>query len=921
LTLSPGTKLGPYEILAPIGAGGMGEVYRARDTRLGREVAVKVLPQAFARNADRMARFEREARLLAALNHPNIATIHGLEESSGVVALVMELVEGPTLADRIAGGPIPLDEALPIVSQVAAALESAHEKGIIHRDLKPANIKVKPDGGVKVLDFGLAKALEESPAGLDPDKSPTISMAASMAGVVLGTAAYMSPEQARGKLLDKRTDIWAFGCVLFECLTGRRAFPGETATDTIAAVLEREPDWSALPEKTPTGVRRALRRCLQKDLQRRLRDIADARMEIEDALALLSSSVGAGAVSAAAGQATARPRAAAWRRSLPITVAVLVLALASALIWSLLRAPTTESAPAPVTRFKIILPPNQQVEASALALSPDGRELVFGIVEDKGDTGPVDDTINLFLHRFETGETKIIPGTELAYLPFFSPDGRWIGFIDAGISALKKVPRIGGTPQIVHSLAEPVVGEAIWTDDDAIICATVSTLFRIPADGGTPETLLKLEDLLLPKGEMFFNSIKSLPGTSALLLGVEGSGPEQSNVSVLAGGKRKPLVTGGSFPIYLSTGHLLYLIAGQPGFYDAFVAPFDLKRLELTGKSVPVLQGIRTARNRKFSLAVSRDGILAYASGPTGGTTFEMTWLDRAGRSELVGEKQGEMERLLSPRISPDGRRLLFSRGRSNADMNLFVYDLAAGHFRILAGPEAFWSIWTPNGNRVVYTRMNPERTAVNLYWKSADGSGPEERLTKSDRFQQPLFVTKDGWLVYHEGVDPEMGVDLWMLSLEGDDMPKPLLRTRANERLASLSPDGRFMAYVSDTTGREEVYVRPFPEGEGQSQVTNGGGTGPLWAPDGQTLFYRNLTGTRLFAVPVTWDPAPSFGQPQITEGRWERESSFGRMYDISPDGKRLIMISITESAGNEITVILNWFEELKRLVSSGKK
>ena len=921
--LASGTRLGPYEILSLVGSGGMGEVYRARDTRLGREVAVKVLPQGFARDADRMTRFEREARLLAALNHPNIATIHGLEESSGGVALVMELVEGPTLADRIAHGPISMTEALPILNQVAAALESAHEKGIIHRDLKPANIKVKPDGTVKVLDFGLAKALEEIPAGQDPSQSPTLSMAASMAGLVLGTAAYMSPEQARGKPLDRRTDIWAFGCVLYECLTGRRAFFGETTTDTIAAVLEREPDWAALPAAIAPGVHRLLRRCLQKDPQRRLRDIADARIEIEDILSRPAASDGTAAAAAGIGLANpAAPRPALSKlRSVSIGSAILVLALASVLVWSLLR--TSRAAPeAPaVSRFKIVLPPNQQIDASGLALSPDGRELIFGIIE-AGGSGSNGKTVNLYRHRFETGETKIIPGTESASLPFFSPDGQWVGFIDTRLSTLEKVPLLGGAPQIVYSLAEPSPGGATWADDDAIILATVSTLSRLPADGGPPETLFKRGDLLLSKGEIFFSSAKSLPGTSALLLGVEGVGPELATISVLAGGKRKTLLSGGSFPVYLSAGYLFYLRAGRGGAWDAFVAPFDLKRLELTGKSIPVVQGVKVIRNRRFGLAVSRDGTLAYASGPTGGTTVEMNWLDRAGRSEPIGEIHGQRERFLGPRFSPDGSRLLFGRGSSNADMNLLIYDLATGHARILAGPEAFWGVWMPNGRRVVYNKMDPDRTALNLYWKSADGSGPEERLTKSSHFQQPLFVTQDGrWLVYHEAGDPETGFDLWMLSLEGDHTPKPLLRTKANERLASLSPNGRFIAYVSDATGREEIYVRPFPEGEGQSQVTNGGGTGPVWAPDGRTLFYRNLMGTRLFAVPVTWDPAPGFGPPQITDGRWEPENSYGRMYDISPDGKRLIMISVTESAGSEITVVLNWFEELKRLVQAGKK
>jgi serine/threonine-protein kinase len=969
-----GATIGPYRVLDKLGEGGMGEVYRAHDTKLGRDVALKVLPEAFSQDSDpstgsgssrarsrddRMVRFEREARLLASLNHPHIAAIYGLEEFApstgssdstqarsghgGVRAIAMELVEGENLASRIARGAgsdggrgfpstalragrpgesagapgIPLDEALPLARQIADALEAAHEKGIIHRDLKPANVMVTPDGRVKVLDFGLAKALGY-PGSEDPElhqdateiaNSPTISAIGTRAGIILGTAAYMSPEQARGKPLDRRTDVWSFGCLLYEMLTGRMAFRGETVSDTLAQILEREPDWQALPEKTPAGVRRLLRRCLQKDSRLRLRDMGDARMEIDEALPGSSS----GAMEAPTTDILAEARArSVWRHPLPMGLALLAVALASALLWSLWRTPRSARAPAPVSRLSVLLPPGRQLvsDSRAIAISPDGGELVLQVEEDRGRPGPLDDMVQLYRRPMDGLTVTPIPGTEMSGAPFFSPDGEWLGL--SGPGGLKKLSLRGGAPIVIPGATSG--GAGTWMDDNHFIYTTRRDLFRLPADGGQAETLLTWSQL--QKGEVFIGSPSAIPGTSAFLVHLEGLDPTRSALAVWSGGVFTRILTGGLMPTYLSTGHLLCLRVTRPGGnrYDANVVPFDLAQMKVTGKEIPVLEDVRFGQ-----LAVSSTGTLAYNSRGENNTTVQLVWLDRAGSTEPIADKQVELE-YSSPRVSPDGTRLLYSQGRTRADYHMFVRDLATGTTHAVGGLKAWWAAWTPDSRRVVYIQMNPEGTAGNLFWQAADGTGQADRLTTSDHHQQPLFVTPDeNTLVFNEQ-SPGTGFDLWQLSLHGDHTPRPLLQTKANEHLAALTRDGRYMAYASDETGRDEVWVCAFPRCEGRQQVSAEGGTAPVWDRDGRTLFYRDEAATRLFTVPVTWSPAPAFGVPTVINGWWVEDAPWGRNYDITPDGKHLVMIAGTSTAGNEITVVLNWFDELKQRLTARK-
>ncbi len=805
MALESGTRLGHYEILAPLGVGGMGEVYRARDTKLGRDVAIKVLHEAFSRDKERLARFEREARLLAQLNHTNIATLHGLEESDGQPFLVMELVEGETLAERIARGPIPLDEAIPLFIEIADGLEAAHEKGIIHRDLKPANVKISPDGKPKILDFGLAKAFaQEDDVSAEMSQSPTLTRGTAL-GVIMGTAAYMSPEQARGKKLDKRTDVWAFACCLYEALTGRKVFEAEDVSLTLAEVMKSEPQWETLPTDLPPLLLVFLKRCLDKDPKHRLRDIGDVRLAME------------GAFESGASQARTVSR--------PVgLVAAAALALSVITGFAVWRMSKSEPAPQPVARFSLPLPSGVSLTGSGrhvVALSSDGTRLVYSANQQ------------IYLRALEQTEAVPVRGTEGgARNPFFSPDGEWVGFWVDG--ELRKVLIEGGAPVRLCEALRPL--GASWGADDAILFGQHGVgILRVSAAGGTPEVLVPLDLPVRGHGPQI------LPGDKAVLLTL-GDGPNWNDAQIvvhsLETGERKVLIEDGRDARHLPTGHLVYVLDGT-----LLAVPFDAERLEVTGGPVPMVEGIDSASPSGASqFSVSDTGSLVYVSGQT--TKRTLVWVDREGREEVL---KVEPRAFSHPRISPDGSRIALALRDQEED--IWIWDLARETLtRLTFAPgRDSYPVWTLDGQRLVFS--SDRDGSQNLYWKAADGTGSVERLTKSesDHFAY-AFTPAGGQLVFLEL--GEQGADLGVLTLEGSS--EPLLATEFDERTAALSPNGRWLAYESNDSSQYEIeiYVRPFPNvDEGHWQITRDGGSRPLWAPDGRELFYLRGGGSRRFA------------------------------------------------------------------------
>ncbi len=899
-----GQTLGHYRILEKLGEGGMGVVYRAADSKLGREVAIKVLPETFARDPERLARFEREARVLASLNHPNIAAIHGLEEQDGLRYLVLEYVPGLTLAERLgdkapgervragfkpAHAPLPVDEALEIAKQIAEALEAAHEKGIIHRDLKPANVKVTPEGKVKVLDFGLAKAFEPEGSDVNLSKSPTISVAATRAGVILGTAAYMSPEQARGKAVDKRTDIWAFGCVLYEMLSGKPVFGADTITDTIAAIVKNEPDWSALPAETPAAARPLLRRCLEKDPHRRLHDMADARIELEETLQK-APGIGAGDAGVAAAAPRPAPLGFMPRKSaamLGLGGLVMGAAAAGMVVWRLVPTP---SAPAPLlTRVLLSLPPSAPLSPGiigrALAISPDGSRLVY--------VGFREGSTRLFVRAMDELEPKPLAGTEGAQGPFFSPDGQWVGFFAQG--KLKKVLLNGGAPVTLCDTAANT--GAYWARDGTIFFAVAinSGLSRVSAEGGVPQVVTTLA-----RDEEAHRQPHVLPGGEAVLFTVfPGRGIA---VQSLKTGFRRMLIQDGVDARYAPTGHLVFARAGT-----LLAAPFDLKRLEVTGPAVPVADGVRmTVFRIAAHYAFSETGSLVYTSGGPGGSEDMLVWVDRKGTSRPLGTSPRSF---VHPQLSPDGQKLALDIREAGGDV--WIHDLVRGTLtRLTFDPgEEETPIWSPDGKRVAFTASRAGQPR-SIFWKPA-GGGAEELLATAPHHLHLTSWSPDGRFLLYYQMAPNTGQDIWLLPLEGDRKPRPMLQTPFNESDAKFSPDGRWVAYVSDETGRNEVYVQAYPGPGGKSQISTEGGTEPAWARSGRELFYRN--GDKMMAVTLETKPGFTAGTPRLLfQGQYEPT------YDVAPDGQRFLMIKAGAqgAAPVQLQLVLNWFEELKRRV-----
>ena len=914
-----GQTLGPYRVLEKLGEGGMGEVYRARDTQLKRDIALKVLPADVSTDTDRLTRFQREAELLAALNHPHIAQIYGLAETASAPgtaetglpqrvtrALVMELVEGPTLAERIARGAVPVAEALPIALQLAEALEYAHEHGIIHRDLKPANVKVTSDGAVKVLDFGLAKALDAESGGTRLQDSPTMtSPAMTMAGVILGTAAYISPEQARGAVVDKRADIWAFGVVLFEMLTGRTCFAGETVTDVLAAIVRAEPDWTALPPDTPARVRDLLKRCLAKDRRQRLHDIGDARLEIEAALGTVEE---AGPSSTVVAMPAGRRARMSTREKIAWGLAGLGLLLfVLAISLRVARTPATGSVGARPLRYTFNLPPGVTLlspNTPALAVSPDGTRLVLAAAGG--------DRIQLYTRAVGELELQAIPGTQGATMPFFSSDGTWVGYEDEG--TLRKIPVSGGTPTTICFGGD--VRGASWGADGWIVFtrAMRSGLWRVRADGGEPEEVTTLDRA---KQEKTHRYPRVLPGARGILFASATGDLTTYDDSTIVAFRRTTreqvaVLKGGMVPHYVESGHIVFARAGA-----IFAVPFDIDRLAVTGREAKVISGVRTDPSTGVAeFSVSPNGTLAYAAGGPVGEDGRMIVLDREGIERSLVEVPGPYTFV---RLSPNGRSIAVELTKANEE--LWIFDLDRGSStRFAAGWDNLQPVWTPDGQRLVFI-SNRLGTSL-LFIAPVDGSWPARPLTGGEDYGYPFDVSPDGRTLVYQRI-PETGRELWRLSLEGESNPRPILKGPGNYWDARFSPDGRWLAYDSDESGRDEIYVRPFPGPGGRQLVSAGGGYGPRWTRGGREIIYEAYDGTIMSVAITPGSPLRSSRPQPLWQGRpTSAATSFGRAlgfraYDVSADGERFVF-SVSGPSGErprEVTVITNWLEELKQL------
>ncbi len=909
-----GETVAHYRVTSKLGAGGMGEVFRATDSRLNRDVALKLLPEHLANDKERMARFHREAQVLASLSHPHIAGIHGLEESGSRTALVMELVEGEDLSERLRRGAIPLVEALGIARQIAEALEAAHDKGVIHRDLKPANVKVTPEGEVKVLDFGLAKALEGSGTALGHDSGAAATltaMSATRAGTVMGTVAYMSPEQASGSLVDKRSDIWSFGVVLFELLAGRRLFEGETSSHTMADVLRADIDWTRLPASTPGPIRKLLERCLERDRKRRLQAIGEARIIIEDYLANASPS-GSRSIAVPA-MAAAAPAA---RGTVPwIVAAVAIVALLGAvgLLWRLRGSDT--SGISLRADMKISETPIFTDVGSSIELSPDGTRLVYVSGSTQAQQLYIRALNQLEGTKLAEGNT----GTSSPYHPFFSPDGQWLGYVTA--SEMRKVPVSGGTPLTLTKVTRS--RGASWAPDGTIIFAPtpVSGLFRVSAAGGEPQPVTTLDK---GKKEATHRWPQVLPGGKAVIFTSHTqSTADFDNATIevlnLATGERKVLQKGGSYGRYVPSGHLVYVSKAT-----LFAVPFDLSRLEVTGSPAPVVQNVfwnPTEGAAQFTF--SSNGVLTYLRGGPEVARYTIVSVDRRGGTTKLLDEAGAYG---NPRLSPDGKRLSLTVLR-DGNFDIWVYDLERGVPTRLTFDDApdTEQVWSPDGRFIVFS--SGRAGADNIYRKRADGSGEEERLTTSD---DPLWAnswSKDGQSLVIAGMGPNGNFDVSMLTL-ADKKLQPLLTSTFRETDPTISPDGRWLAYSSNEAGRLEVYVRPYPAGAGRWQVSDNGGAFPRWAGTGRELFYRVDDGVMAAAIEGVGDSIRTGKPTRLFTGSFRGGVSGVAIggntfadYDVSADGQHFVMFpaSDTESTNRGIvTLVTPWFDDLRQTFTS---
>jgi eukaryotic-like serine/threonine-protein kinase len=864
-----GHRIGVYQILALLGAGGMGEVYRAHDPTLGRDVAIKLLPRLFTSDPDRLARFEREALMLASLNHPHIGAIYSVEQSAGVRALVLELVEGPTLADRLAAGPIPLTESLGIARQIAEALEAAHERGIVHRDLKPANIKITPDDIVKVLDFGLAKVTPHD-GSAESSQSATVTDGGTREGVILGTAAYMSPEQARGLAVDKRTDIWAFGCVLFEMLTGRAPFARDTTTDALAAILEREPDWHALPPAA-APLTSVLQRCLEKDVKRRFRDIGDVKLLLEDTLRLPPT--------------TASLPAAANRASWTVAAALGLIVVTAALVGVIGMSYVRKPADAPELRTEILIPATP--DPLSFAISPDGRQVVFvasGVPKQ------------LWLRALDTTTAQPLPGTDNAASPFWSPDSRSVAFF-AG-NKLKRLDIGAGLPHVLANVSPGRGGT--WGPDGVVLfsVSNTSALYRTTASGGEPIAATRLG-----AGQVSHRYPQFLPGGRQFIFYADGQADAQGiYLGSLDTADTRRLVTANSAAVYAPPGWLLFIRGGT-----LVARRFDTVRGVLIGDPVTVADSVGQGTFGASAVSASATGAVMYRMGAAG--RHQLIWFDRSGKT-LGTLGASDDNTLIAPVVSPDGRLAAVTRTvQGNTDVWL-IDAVRTSRFTVAESFDGF-PVWSPDGSRIAFSSTRGGH--FDLYVKAASGAGAEELLVESPRLKVPADWSRDGrYLLYTVSDDPKTGYDQWVLPLGGDRKPFPFLNATYNERLGQFSPDVQWVAYVSNESGRDEIYVRPFPGPGGQALVSAAGGISPRWSPDGKELYYIAPDATLMAApmavkgstlepgTPMSLFPTRVWGGGTATYQRAQ--------YDVARDGRFLIDVSTDDEVTSPLTLLQNW-------------
>jgi serine/threonine-protein kinase len=921
-TLAPGARLGIYEIVDAIGEGGMGEVYRASDTRLNRDVAIKILPDAVAQDVERLARFKREAQVLAALSHPSIGAIYGLDDADGRPFLVLELIDGETLAERIARGALPVQDALAAAIQIADALEAAHEKGIIHRDLKPANVKISSEGKVKVLDFGLAKAMDAKWADSGAERghlthSPTLSLMATEAGMILGTAAYMSPEQAKGFPTDQRTDVFSFGCVLYEMLTGLKVFNADTAPETLAAVLMRDPDLNVLPPALHPGLRRLLARCLEKNPKKRWQAIGDVRYEIEAIVA--DPQAGSSTTTAAASAASTMTVRPLWKRALPVLLTAIVVA-GGAIAVERLR-PVT---PAPVVRFPFVLPDDQSfttVNSGNLAVSPDGTRVVY--VANR----------QLYLRAIGDMEARPIPGTQLnvAY-PFFSPDGQWIGFASAQDGALKKIAITGGASVTLCTLdtSDTGIQGASWDEDAIVFAVNGKGILRVSPNGGEPEVIARTSESeavygpqLLPGGkDVLYTRTTSESGRDRWDKG-------QIVAQTIGTNERKIVVKGGSAARYIpATGHLVYALGTT-----LLAVPFDARRMDVRGGPIPVVEHVARSRNSAIQSAVAHfavtpSGALAYIVGVPGAEGTAPVALALVERSGAIHQLELPAQPYLQPRLSPDGRQLAVGTA-DGKEANIWVYDLKAGGSlrRLTFGGRNLFPIWSPDGRYIAY--QSDRDGDPGIFRQLADGSGAAERLTRAEAGtrHEPEGWSPDGTtLSFNMMRGVNQGV--WTVAVSGDRKPAPFVDTANTEKHSTFSPNGKWLAYMETAVNMPgtQVYVQPFPATGAKYLVpSDSGARAPAWSRDGRQLFYHDSASNRFSVVDVQMESGSlTFGKPTVLPIEGTIHPVTQRNYDVTPDGKQLLVVLPAAPAGKasaarpvqQINVVLNWFQELNARV-----